>query len=153
MTATATAGVMIRRAIVLLALAGWSREARAQLTVSGSPAQLTVSSAVAGSAPSAVSNSSTTYSVSSAGIGHHGITVQLNSAMPAGVTLTVTLASAGNGTSVGPVTLTTTAQDAITGISKKITGATITYTLSATPAAGVVPVQTRRVTLTYVSTP
>lgn len=143
----------MRRAIVMLAVAFWSRDARAQLTVSGSPAQLKVSTAVAGSAPLAVTNSTTTYSVTSnPSTGHFAITARINSAMPAGVTLTVALA-ANRGTSLGAVALSTTAQNVVTTITRKMSLQAITYTLSATAAAGVVPLQSRVVTLTIISTP
>ncbi|MFI5246239.1 MAG: hypothetical protein ACHQQR_13480 [Gemmatimonadales bacterium] len=121
--------------------------------MSGSPAQMTVSAAVAGSAPAAVSNTNTTYSLStSPPSGHYAITASINTPMPAGVTLTANLA-ASKGASAGAVALGTTAQNVVTGITKKMNGQSITYTLTATVAAGVVPVQTRQVTFTLVSTP
>ena len=144
----------MRRAAILLAVALWTRDARAQITVSGSPAQMTVSAAIAGSAPTAVTNSTTTYTVTKPTAPRtYTITASINTAMPAGVTLKITLASSGNGSSAGAVSLTTSAQDVITGISAKVTGAAITYQLTATAAAGVVAVQTRRVTLTVVTVP
>jgi hypothetical protein len=72
--------------------------------------------------------------------------------MPTGVTLTVALA-ASKGASLGPVTLGTAAQNVVTGITGTMFGQSITYTLRATPAAGVVAVQTRQVTFTLISTP
>lgn len=144
----------MRRALVLLAVAVWSRDARAQLTVSGTPAQLTISTATAGSTPDPVTNSSTSYKVVPLPTGNFAVTAAIDSPMPAGVTLTVTLAAAGTASSSGPVALTTTANSVVTGITKKETGQLpITYTLSATPAAGVVPLQTRTVTFTVISTP
>jgi hypothetical protein len=144
----------MKRIGLLLAVALWSRDARAQITVSGSPAKMTVAAAVAGSAPTTVTNSSTTYSVTKPlAPRSYTITAQINNAMPAGVTLQVTLASAGNGSSNGAVTLSTTAQNAITGITLKVTGATITYQLSATAAAGVVATSSRIVTFTAVTVP
>jgi hypothetical protein len=144
----------MKRAMLLLAVAFWTRDARAQITVSGSPAQMTVSAAVAGLAPTAVSNSLTTYSVSNpTGQNTFTITAQINAAMPTNVTLDITLQSAGQGSSAGAVSLTTTAGTVITGIKQKVTGATITYQLSATSDAGVVPVQTRVVTFTAITVP
>ena len=144
----------MKRAMLLLAVAFWTRDARAQMTVSGSPAQMTVKAAVAGLAPTAVSNTLTTYTVSKPGSPNsYTITAAINSAMPAGVTLNVTLQSAGNGSSAGAVSLTTTARNVITGITAKANGATITYSLAATAAAGVVPVQTRTVTFTVITVP
>jgi hypothetical protein len=72
--------------------------------------------------------------------------------MPAGVTLTITLA-ASRGVSAGAVTLSTVAQNVVTGVTARMFGQVITYTLSATAAAGVVPLQTRIVTLTQINTP
>ncbi|HEX6938881.1 MAG TPA: hypothetical protein VF158_05675, partial [Longimicrobiales bacterium] len=71
--------------------------------------------------------------------------------LPAGITLTVELAQPTGATSAGPVTLSTTAQNAVTGISKLAeTGLGITYTLSATAAAGPLPAQDVIVTLTII---
>jgi hypothetical protein len=143
----------MRRTAVLLVLAIWSREARAQLSVSGSPAQLTVATATAGFPLDAVTGSSTNYTVNPPGPGNHAITAHLDADMPAGVTLTVTLTAAGGASSDGAITLSTTPQNVVTGITKKINNGSITYQLSATTAAGVVPLQTRQVTFTYISIP
>ena len=142
------------RSAVMLAVAVWTRDARAQITVSGSPFQLTVNSAVAGFAPAITMESSTTYATTSNAPKHthYAITAQIDTDMPSGVTLTIALQAQG-ATSLGAVTLSSTAQSVVTGISTKISGQSITYTLDATAAAGVVPVQTRSVTLTLVNTP
>jgi hypothetical protein len=154
MSATATAARRFWRAAAVAGLMPWARDARAQLTVSGSPATMTVSAATAGSAPNAVSNSSTTYSETAKppGTTHYAITASINTAMPAGVTLTVALAASA-GTSAGPVALSPTAQNVVTLITNRMNTQVITYTLSATPAAGVIPLQTRTVTFTRISTP
>ena len=154
MTATATAARAIRRAALLVALALWSREARAQyFSVSGSPATMRISTATAGLALNAVTDASTKYTILEFSGGHHEITAQINTAMPAGVTLTVALAAPSGATSTGPVALGVAAQPVVTNISTAFASNTITYTLSATPAAGVVPVQSRTVTFTVVATP
>jgi predicted aspartyl protease len=152
MTASATAVRRFWRTVAVAGLAIGAREARAQISVSGSPAAMKVTAAVAGSAPTAVSNASTTYSLASNPAGHFTITASINSPMPAGVTLKITLA-ASRGSSAGAVTLSTVAQNVVTGITLKMSGQVITYNLSATAAAGVVPLQTRIVTLTQVNTP
>lgn len=152
MTATTTAVRRFWRTVAVAGLAIGAREAGAQISVSGSPATMKVTAAVAGAAPAAVSNAATTYTLSSNPAGHFTITASLNSPMPAGVTLTIDLA-ASRGTSAGVVTLSTVAQSVVTGITKKMNGQLITYNLSATAAAGVVPLQTRTVTLTQVNTP
>lgn len=153
MSATTTVARRVWRAAAVAGLMAAGRDARAQLSVSGSPAQMTVSAAVAGSAPAAVSNTNTSYSISkNPTSGHYAITASINTPMPAGVTLTAALA-ASQGASAGAVALGTTAQNVVTGISKKMSNQSITYTLTATVAAGVVPVTTRKVTFTLVSTP
>jgi hypothetical protein len=154
MTATATAARQFWRAAAVAGLLAGAREARAQLSVSGNPAKMTVTAAIAGSAPTAVSNTSTTYSLTGKppGTTHYAITASINTPMPAGVTLTISLA-ASLGTSVGPVALGTTAQNVVTGITNAMSSQVITYQLSATPAAGVVASSTRTVTLTRISTP
>ena len=123
--------------------------------MSGNPGLLRVSNAVAGSEPVAVSNSATTYTVTTPGANRlHKVTAQLNAAMPAGLTLTATFAPPPASTSLGPVALDMTARDVVTNIPRN-TNATqgITYTLAATAAAGVVPPTSRIVTLTIVRAP
>jgi hypothetical protein len=123
------------------------------LLVSGSPAPLVVSAAVAGSAPVSVTNSSTTYTIALA-LGSHKLTGQINAGMPTGTTLSVTLAAPPGATSQGAVALSTTPHDLVTNISLvAATTRAITYRFSATSAAGVVPAQTRTVTLTLTSAP
>jgi len=153
MTATATAVRLIRRTVVFAGLAVWSREARAQLTVSGSPALMHVQTAAAGSTPVSVSNSTTTYHITKPPSGHYAITANINSAMPAGTTLTATLAVGAGATSDGAVALSTISQNVVTNVSKAQNGRTITYQFSATLAAGVIAVQARTVTFTVINTP
>jgi hypothetical protein len=145
--------------VLLAALLASSKAAFAQtIAVSGSPAILHITTAIAGSAPVAITNSSTTYTVVIPQ-GHVSptfkVTAQLDAAMPAGTTLTATLAApAAGGTSTGAVALDITPRDMVTGIPKKINSTQgITYTFSATPAAGVVPVSTRTMTLTVLAFP
>lgn len=122
-----------------------------ELTVSGNPGALVVNAAVAGSAPSSKSDSSTTYAITTNET-NRKITGALNTAMPAGVSLSVNLAAPTGGTSAGAVALTALAQNLVTGISNLNESAkTITYSLSATSAAGVVPSATKTVTLTITS--
>jgi hypothetical protein len=143
----------MRCTVVLLALAFWTGEIRAQLTVSGSPAAMIVSGAAPGSAPTTVTNANTTYSISAPGTGKHAITASINTIMPAGVTLHITLGAGGGAASNGAIALSTTPQNVVIGITKTANSLPITYALTATEAAGVVPLQTRRVTLTYIATP
>jgi len=119
-----------------------------EIAVSGDPGPLVIGTAVAGSQPTSVSDNTTTYSITTNETGK-SIQAALDAPMPTGVTLTIQLAPPTGGTSAGPVALTTTAQPVVTGISQVAeSGLGITYTLSATLAAGVVPQQTRTVTLT-----
>jgi hypothetical protein len=152
MTATTKAVRRFWRTVAVAGLAIAAREAGAQISVSGSPATMKVTAAVAGAAPTAISNAATTYTLGSNPAGHFTITASINSPMPAGVTLTIDLA-ASKGASAGMVTLSTVAQSVVTGITRKMSGQVITYGLNATAAAGVVPLQTRTVTLTQVNTP
>ena len=141
------------------------------LSVSGSAGTLAVQTALAGMAPTSVIDNSTTYTVPANCAGNSDdksgnncnkgssgslkITARLNSAMPAGVTLAITLSAPSGATSLGSVALDATTRDVATGLSASTGSAlqSITYTLSATAAAGVVPAQTRTVTLTVTSAP
>lgn len=123
-----------------------------ELSVSGNPAALVVNAAVAGSAPTAVSDETSKYAITTNETARK-ITAAIGEAMPAGVTLTINLAAPTGGTSAGAVTLTATGQDVVTAISTlNEIDKMITYGLSATSAAGVVASDTRVVTLTIAST-
>jgi hypothetical protein len=76
------------------------------------------------------------------------VTASINSNMPAGLTLSVSLGAPAGTTSIGN-SLSTTAVDLVTGITKLAQGGlSVGYTLDATPAAGVVASTTRTVTYT-----
>lgn len=131
-------------------------DARAQtLNVSGNPGLLRISTAIAGSEPIAVSNSATTYTVSTGNPNRvHKITARLSAPMPVGVTLAATFAAPPGATSLGPVALDGTDRDVVIDIPRRTTASqSITYTLSATVAAGVIPTSSRTVTLTLVQQP
>jgi len=122
-----------------------------ELSVSGNPGALTISAATAGSAPTSVSDASTTYAITT-NESTRKITAAIGVAMPAGTTLTANLAAPTGGTSAGALALSTTAVDVVTGITKlNESGKSITYSLSATSAAGTVSSTTRTVTLTVVA--
>jgi hypothetical protein len=125
------------------------------LGVSGNPGLLRVSTAVAGSQPVAVSNSVTTYTVTTPNPNRtYAITMQLNANMPVGTTLTATLAPPPGATSVGAVSLDVTPRNVVTGIPRRVDSTQgITYTFTATAAAGVVPNSSRTVTLTIIQFP
>jgi len=144
--------------VALLALSAASASAQAtqdvtlevqavnEIAFTGSPS-LVISTATAGSAPtSATANA--TYAVTTNET-NQKITAQIDSDTPAGVTLSVSLAAPAGATSAGAVLLGTTAQDVVTGIGTvNASGLNVTYTLSATAAAGVVPSTSRTVTYT-----
>lgn len=84
----------------------------------------------------------------------YAITAQLNANMPTGSTMAVTLDAPTGATSLGAVNLDVTARNVVTGI-RRNTNATqnITYTFTATAAAGVIPLSSRTVTLTVIRFP
>lgn len=119
----------------------------ATLTLSGDPGALSITSAVAGSAPSSVTNDASTYSLSTSYVSTR-ITARLDTALPAGATLEVTLEAPTGGQSMGTITLSTVDQNLVTSIpSGTHTGLRITYRMSATSAAGVLALASRTVTL------
>ncbi|MCC4114223.1 hypothetical protein LLG90_02545 [Aromatoleum toluclasticum] len=122
-----------------------------ELSVSGNPGALTISAATAGSAPTSVSDATTTYAITT-NQSTRKITAAINTAMPNYVTLKANLAAPTGATSAGAVTLGTVAVDAVTGISTLNESAkTITYSLEATAAAGVVTSASKTVTFTIVA--
>jgi hypothetical protein len=125
------------------------------LNVSGNPGLLRISTAIAGSEPIAVANSSTTYTAVTGNPNRiHKITARLSAPMPVGVTLTATFAAPPSATSLGPVSLDAIDRDVVMDIPRRTTATqAITYTLSATVAAGVIPNSSRTVTLTLVQQP
>jgi hypothetical protein len=140
--------------LVAVALAAPVSKAAAQaqtLTMGAAPATIHINTAVAGQQPTA-GPGTTTFSVKTNGTNRR-ITAHLTSAPPSGITITITAtAPGGKGTSVGPVVLSTTPQDIVTGIPNtgNVSG-TITYSVSTTVATGVVAATSRSVTLTLVS--
>ncbi|HET7632251.1 MAG TPA: hypothetical protein VFK16_08060 [Gemmatimonadaceae bacterium] len=145
----------IGRTVVLAALLLGARGAEAQINVSGNPPTLRIQSAtIPGGQLAPATDNTTTYTifVFSWGRGNQkNIVAQLNAPMPAGTTLSVMLEAPQTGTSTGLVPLSTTAQNVITGMTIAIATKAITYQFQATPAAGVIPPQSRTVTFTVVS--
>ena len=117
-----------------------------QISFTGSPS-LVVNTATAGAQPTAavaVVSWAVTTNQSNA-----KITASMTAGLPAGVTLTVNLAAPAGATSAGAVALTTTTTDVVTGLTQAAQGGlSVTYTLSATATAGVVPSASRTVTYT-----
>ena len=119
-----------------------------EITVSGNPGALVISTATAGSQPTAATDATTSYSVTTNGT-NKKITGSIDTAMPANTSLLVTLTAPTGGSSAGQVALSTTAQDLVTGISTLAeSGLTISYEFTADAAAGVVASSTKTVTLT-----
>ena len=119
-----------------------------EIDITGSPS-LTINSAVAGEQPENAIDSSSICAITTNGANKR-ITASIDTAIPAYVTLKVNVAApSGSGTSQGDVSLTTSASDVVTGISHLADSSlTITYKLSATVQAGVIPTDTRTVTFT-----
>jgi hypothetical protein len=118
----------------------------ATLTLSGDPGALSITSAVAGSPPSSVANDASAYSLSTSYLSTR-ITGRLDTALPSGATLEVTLQAPTGGQSMGTVRLSTVDQDLVTSIpSGTHNGLRITYRLSATSAAGAQALASRTVT-------
>jgi hypothetical protein len=118
-----------------------------QIAVTGTPS-LVINAAVAGSAPTSVTASGNTWSVTTNQSGA-SITASIPTAMPAGLTLSANLTAPAGATSTGLTALGTTAVNVITGITKLNAAAlALSYQLDATAAAGVVGSATRVVTYT-----
>ncbi len=120
-----------------------------QLAFTGSPS-LVISTATAGGAPT-TATANATYAITT-NEADRKITAEVESDLPAGVSLSVSLAAPSGAASAGAVQLGTTAQDVVTGISTaNASGLGVTYSLSATAAAGVVPAGSRTVTYTIIA--
>jgi len=138
---------------MLVALLAFASRSAAQgppprLRVSGDPALLSITTAVAGSAPTGVSNVATTYDVRVGTGSVKKITARLSAPMPTGVTLTMTLAPPIGATSMGPVVLDAIARDMVVNITGVNSTHAITYQLNATVAAGVIMPSSVTVTFT-----
>lgn len=133
-----------------------ARAAFAQtLTTAGTPGLMRVSSAVAGSEPMPITVAGGTYTIRTANPNRtYAITAQLNANMPTGSTMAISLAAPPGGTSLGAVALDVTARNVVIGIGRNVSSTqSITYTFTATAAAGVLPLSSRTVTLTVIRFP
>lgn len=124
------------------------------ITIGAAPATLRISVAVPGSDPAAVTGTST-YTIRAGKANKpQKVSASLNTAMPTGVTLTVALTAPTGATTNGAVALDATVRDLVGNITNTTAEVeNITYTLSATAAAGVVPFSTRTVTFTVAAWP
>ena len=124
------------------------------IIVGTAPALLRVSLAVAGFEPNPVSGTSTMSVRAGKANRPQKVMAQLSAAMPAGMTLQLAMTAPTGATSNGAVALDATARELvgnITNLTAEI--ATLTYTLTATTAAGVVAAQSRTVTFTITNWP
>jgi hypothetical protein len=152
-----------RRALIAFGLVGFAAaSAQAQSTTQtvtfavnainqvgflGAPS-LTITTAIAGNAPTSVTDNTATWAVTTNQTGAK-ITASIPLAMPGGTTLSSNLAAPVGAASLGFQPLAVVAVDLVTGITKLAqSGLGVTYKLDATPAAGVVASQTRVVTYT-----
>lgn len=120
----------------------------AEVDFSGNPGTLTISSFTPGVATSTATNSTTTWALST-NLSSQKITGQLNTAMPTGLILQVALQAPSGATSQGTVSLSTTASNLVTNITKiAASGLTVTYTLRATAQASPSAATNRIVTFT-----
>ena len=118
-----------------------------QIAFVGAPS-LTITTAVAGSAPTSVTDATATWAVTTNQTGAK-ITASIPLAMPTGLTLSSSLAAPAGATSAGFLALSTVAVDLVTVITKLAQGSLgVSYKLDATAAAGVVTSSTRVVTYT-----
>jgi hypothetical protein len=137
----------------LLLLAGSRVGAAQTLTVNPPTAgPLTINTAVAGQEPTGVAAGGGTYTVGvKKNKGITRITARLSAPLPAGTTLSITLAAPGGGAlSVGAVQLTTSAQSVVTNLPDQSTtffNNAITYSFNANSSAGVLALQTATVIL------
>ena len=123
------------------------------MSVSGNPAAMNITTATPGSAPTPVTDASTTYAITTNETSKK-IVAAIDANMPSGLTLQVALQAPAGATSAGTVSLSTVAADVVNNVGTvNVSGRSITYTLSATTAAGTVGSQSRTVTLTIVLGP
>ena len=118
-----------------------------QIAFTGSPS-LTITTAVAGSAPTSVTDASASWAVTT-NQSTAKITANIPLNMVAGLTLSSNLTAPTGGTSAGFQALSTVAVDLVTGITKIAQGSLgVSYKLDATAAAGVIASGSRVVTYT-----
>lgn len=151
-TAAIALTVLSSAALAQVQTVTFSVSAINQMSVSGNPPALIVAAASAGGQPNSVTNSTTTYSITTNEANKNINAVLGLPAMPTGVTLSVSLAAPLGATSSGATLLSATAAPVVTGINQvNASGLGITFTLSASAAAGTVPSTTRTVTYTIVT--
>lgn len=122
-----------------------------EIDFSGSPATLTINGGTAGGGLTPAMDTTTQWAITTNGVGKK-VTAQLNSNMPAGVTLSIQLAAPTGATSLGSVAVSTTTADLVTGITQlSESGLSVTYVLSASVSAATTVAANRIVTFTISS--
>jgi hypothetical protein len=135
---------------ILLLMAGMSTYAPAgNLKINGDPGPLIIVYGTAGFDPDPVTDATTSYDINDT-VDNMKIIGTLDAAMPPFTELRITLAAPTGAVSLGQVTLSTVAQDLVTGIDRHAMdfGLPISYEFAATVAAGVIPSSIRTVTVT-----
>jgi len=122
-----------------------------EINIAGTSLTLRVNAAVAGSQPTQVSQS-TTYSISTNCVANtKKLTAAINSAMPAGLTLSINVTAPTGAVSSGTTVITNVAANVVTGIDAVAqSDLAVTFYLNATAAAGVVSAASKTLTLTLV---
>lgn len=119
-----------------------------EISISGDPAPLTTTTATAGNDPIDVTDTSTSYAVTTNGSSEK-VTVSIDSPMPTGTMLCIMATAPVGATSVGSVDLSTSNQNLVTGITQVAqANLQVSYTFEATAAAGVLSSTSRIVTFT-----
>lgn len=121
-----------------------------EIALSGSPAPLVINAAVAGAEPMSVTDQSTTWAVTTNELARK--VTAATGALPTGVSLEIAMAAPAGASTLGFVTLATTAQDIVTDIATAQASALqVTYRLSATVQAGIVAPASATITFTITS--
>lgn len=119
-----------------------------EMDLSGDPGPLVISRTSAGSAPVDATDQTTTWTVTT-NQADRKITGVLDSNLPPGLTLRIALTPPEGGGSAGSVPLSTAPQNLVTGVgSISSSDLGVTYTLSASTQAGVIPPGSHTVTFT-----
>lgn len=119
-----------------------------EIGVSGDPSPFIATTAVAGSDPADVVDTSTFYAVTTNGSSER-VLVSINASMPTGTMLCIMAQAPTGAVSVGSVDLSTNNQNLVTGITQVAqSNLQVSYTFETTAAAGVLPDTTRIVTFT-----
>jgi hypothetical protein len=114
---------------------------------------LTISVATPGGQPVTSTNSTGKYSVQAVS-GRMKVSAQLDTPLPSGVTLTITLAAPSGAVSLGATALSTSSHDVVRYIPVgDYANLSVTLALSSSVTAGVVPFSTSHIILTLVDDP